>query len=218
MIVDRHLRAVFAAVDKQTKKIQKQMGKVAGNMFVRTQERFVFERMMPPMIHANIQCYSRPILMMQCNNENPFTQHDIDIVMGYIDKQVYDVIKKPNATQSELNEAFLRITCFAYMIEMLIDFLIEHDLVYTNPKFMQYCKSHTNALLNFITSVQERAIRTGKIGFSGSNFAEIDEFVNMIASMLKGIDVCDWYQAYLLIFNRFLCNRIGGKVNDWYKA
>lgn len=93
--------------------------------------------------------------------------------------------------------------------------LIEHDLVYTKPKFMQQCKSHTSALINFISSVQERAARTGKIGFSGSNIAEIEEFVGMINGMLKGVLVCDWYQAYLLIFNRFLCNRIGGKVEDW---
>ena len=69
--------------------------------------------------------------------------------------------------------------------------------------------------LTDVASVQERAARTGKIGFSGSNMAEIDEFVRMIKGMLLGIPVCDWYQAYMLIFNRFLCNRIGGKVEDW---
>lgn len=217
MIMDKHLKNVFKAVDKQTKLLQKQMGKVNGNKFVKWQEKFVFENMMPPMIHASVACYSRPFLMLQCSNDMDFTENDIDIILDYLDDKVYSVIVNPKATQSELNEAFLRMTCFAYMIEMLIDFLIEHNLVYTKPKFMQQCKSHTSALINFISSVQERAARTGKIGFSGSNFAEIDEFVAMIKGMLSGIPVCDWYQAYLLIFNRFLCNRIGGKVEDWYK-
>lgn len=217
MIMDKHLKNVFKAVDKQTKLLQKQMGKVNGNKFVKWQEKFVFENMMPPMIHASVACYSRPFLMLQCSNDMDFTENDIDIILDYLDDKVYSVIVNPKATQPELNEAFLRMTCFAYMIEMLIDFLIEHNLVYTKPKFMQQCKSHTSALINFISSVQERAARTGKIGFSGSNFAEIDEFVAMIKGMLSGIPVCDWYQAYLLIFNRFLCNRIGGKVEDWYK-
>ena len=215
MLMDKHLKNVFKAVDKQTKMLQKQMGKVNGNKFVKGQEKFVFENMMPPMIHATVTSYSRPILMLQCSNENDFTQNDIDIILDYLNDKVYNVIRNQNATQNELREAFLRMTCFAYMIEMLIDFLLVHNLVNTNPKFMQHCKSHTSALINFISSVQERAARTGKIGFSGSNMAEIDEFAGMIKGMLLGIPVCDWYQAYMLIFNRFLCNRIGGKVEDW---
>ena len=215
MIRDEHLKNVFKAVDKQTKLLQKQMGKVNGNKFVKGQEKFVFENMMPPMIQATVTSYSRPILMLQCNKDVDFTQDDIDIILDYLDNKVYNVIRNPNATQNELREAFLRMTCFAYMIEMLIDFLLEHNLVYTNPKFIQHCKSHTSALINFISSIQERAVQTGKIGFSGSNMAEIDEFAGMINGMLSGIPVCDWYQAYLLIFNRFLCNRIGGTVEDW---
>ena len=215
MIRDEHLKNVFKAVDKQTKLLQKQMGKVNGNKFVKGREKFVFENMMPPMIQATVTSYSRPILMLQCNKDVDFTQDDIDTILDYLDNKVYNVIRNPNATQNELREAFLRMTCFAYMIEMLIDFLLEHNLVYTNPKFIQHCKSHTSALINFISSIQERAVQTGKIGFSGSNMAEIDEFAGMINGMLSGIPVCDWYQAYLLIFNRFLCNRIGGTVEDW---
>lgn len=215
MIRDEHLKNVFMAVDKRVKLLQKQMGKVNGNKFVKGQEKFVFENMMPPMIQATVTSYSRPILMLQCNKDVDFTQDDIDIILDYLDNKVYNVIRNPNATQNELREAFLRMTCFAYMIEMLIDFLLEHNLVYTNPKFIQHCKSHTSALINFISSIQERAVQTGKIGFSGSNMAEIDEFAGMINGMLSGIPVCDWYQAYLLIFNRFLCNRIGGTVEDW---
>ena len=54
MIMDKHLKNIFKAVDKQTKLLQKQMGKVNGNKFVKGQEKFVFENMMPPMIHATV--------------------------------------------------------------------------------------------------------------------------------------------------------------------
>ena len=213
--MDKHLKAVFRAVDKQTKVMQKHMGKVAGNAFVKAMEKYVFEQMMPPMVGVNVVSYSRPLLMLQCSNEEFFTEDDIDTIFDYLDEKVNDVIRNPNATQAELMDAFLRMTCFAYMVEMLIDFLLEHNLVHAKPRFIQHCKSHTSALMNFISSVQERAERTGKIGFSGSNIAEIEEFTGMIKGMLSGIPICDWYQAYLLIFNRFLCNRIGGKVEDW---
>ena len=116
MIMDKHLKNIFRSVDKQTKLLQKQMGKVNGNKFVKGQEKFVFENMMPPMIHATVTSYSRPILMLQCSNENDFTQNDIDIILDYLDNKVYNVIRNPNATQNELREAFLRMTCFAYMI------------------------------------------------------------------------------------------------------
>lgn len=109
MIIDKHLQNVFKAVDKQTKLLQKQMGKVNGNKFVKGQEKFVFENMMPPMIHATVTSYSRPILMLQCSNEHDFTQKDIDVILDYLNDKVYDVIRNQNATQNELREAFLRI-------------------------------------------------------------------------------------------------------------
>lgn len=217
MLFDPHIEAVNKAINKQCKILQRKLGKKPMQRFVAEQEKLVINLFMPPLVGSPTGTFDKSSMLAMCSVEREFNDKEVDEALSYIERDVYEVIRHPNVSEHDLNVAFIRISVAAYMMEALMDVMYERGALIMTPTFVAKAKSHTAALMNFLTTIQERKIRTGKLGLSGSNFAEVDEFFAMWQGMIQATYVSEWYCAYNLIMRRFVLNRIGGSVDDWRK-
>lgn len=214
--MDKRLEKIFKVYDRQRKVMARMFrNATAYAHYMASQEKFVEKDLLPPMLGVAYADYSKQNLLILCNNQNYFETKDVDVFLQYFDDKIIAVFNNDNATQNEKYTAFARVVCMGYMVDDLIEILLERDSIVDSDKFMQHAKSHRSALINFINDVQARHEKHGKVGLSGSNLREIEEIRDMAEAMLKGIWIGEWYTAYTLAYYKFLCNRMGCEPKDW---
>lgn len=220
--IDLRLSKALNAISKQEKRLvqNKKFTRKELQVFKQQQIAWVLANLMPPMVGCKAYNGIQQTLTTACFRvEDEFSSADMDAFLEYTDKHIYAVFTNPESTDLERNRAFTRITGLAYILETLIEILVERDLLEMTDSFVSAMKSHHAAVENFIDDVSSRKERTGKWALSGSNYREIDEFRNMGIGMLKGVYVAEWYTAFSIVMYRFLANRLGCDLKDYiYEA
>ena len=201
-------------VEKQTKFLRKAVGKRDANALLAHQTKFIQHNMLPPMVASVFNTINVFAEKLANNVNREFSESEKEQLLDYIETNVFDVLKDPSANDEKMNAMFVRIASLGYLTDALVDYLVEREVVEMTPDFVSKTRSLTASTLNLLTSIQERKRTTGKFGLSGSNHAEIREIVAMFKGLIDVCFVSEYYYAYMLVFNRLLFTRLGGKVEE----
>ena len=213
---DKRINKALSAITMQEKRMLKQgYNRQVVNNFKKRQSNFVMHAVMPPFIGVNKLNTATQMLTAAMCNSNEFTTQDIEAFIGYLDKQVYQVFKDPRRTEADRLYAFMRITALAYMVETLLEIMVERASLVLSDTFMSTMKSHNAAINQFIAEVNDRRQRVDKWALSGNNYRQIDEFRDMAVGLLKNVYIDEWYTAYTAVYYRFIAIRMGAEVKEF---
>lgn len=165
---------------------------------------------MPPMVAAVVRAADFQDLAVLKHTRREFSEDEIAELQAYVES-IFTTIGNPEATEQQKQLAVARVLVLGHVVGACNDHIIHAGIAEQTPEYIQACYGVVNATLNFADDVKDRAERNGKIGFSGSNHAEVFEISKMMNSLLKAIYVGDWYTAWEWVFAKRVLYALGGR-------